>query len=35
MFWRKVLDLYNTSIDYDSKLELSILVFKTIQNKMH
>ncbi len=35
VFWRKVLDIYATSIDYDAKLETSILVFKTIQNKMH
>ncbi len=35
IFWRKVLDIYATSIDYDAKLETSILVFKTIQNKMH
>jgi hypothetical protein len=35
VFWRKVLDLYATSIDYDPKIELSIAFFKTIQNKMH
>jgi len=35
VFWRKVLDVYATSIDYDSKTEQSITVFKTIQNKMH
>ncbi len=35
VFWRKVLDIYATSIDYDSKTEQSIFVFKTIQNKMH
>lgn len=35
VFWRKVLDIYATSIDYDSKTEQSQLVFKTIQNKMH
>jgi len=35
VFWRKVLDVYATSIDYDSKTEQSIKVFKTIQNKMH
>jgi len=35
VFWRKVLDVYATSIDYDSKTEQSIIVFKTIQNKMH
>ena len=35
VFWRKVLDIYATSIDYDAKAELSILFFKTVQNKMH
>jgi hypothetical protein len=35
VFWRKVLDLYATSIDYDPKMGLSIQFFKTIQNKMH
>jgi len=35
VFWRKVLDIYATSIDYDPKTEQSALVFKTIQNKMH
>jgi len=35
VFWRKVLDIYATSIDYDSKLEISIQFFQTVQNKMH
>ncbi|WP_321779460.1 RhuM family protein [Sulfurimonas sp.] len=35
IFWRKVLDIYSTSIDYDAKDEASILFFQTIQNKMH
>jgi hypothetical protein len=35
VFWRKVLDIYSTSIDYDSSLEMSIIFFKTVQNKMH
>ena len=35
VFWRKVLDVYATSIDYDPKTDQSIMVFKTIQNKMH
>lgn len=35
VFWRKVLEVYATSIDYDPKGESSILFFKTIQNKMH
>ena len=35
IFWRKVLDIYATSIDYDPKDKLSIDFFKTVQNKMH
>lgn len=35
VFWRKVLDIYATSIDYDPKSENSVLFFQTIQNKMH
>lgn len=35
VFWRKVLDIYATSIDYDPKTKSSILFFQTIQNKMH
>ncbi len=35
IFWRKVLEIYATSIDYDPKTEQSLMVFKTIQNKMH
>ncbi|MEE9337960.1 MAG: virulence RhuM family protein [Methylococcaceae bacterium] len=35
VFWRKVLDVYASSIDYDPKTEQSVLFFKTIQNKMH
>jgi len=35
VFWRKVLDIYATSIDYDPKLEMSVLFFQTVQNKMH
>ena len=35
IFWRKVLDIYATSIDYDPKDEVSKEFFKTIQNKMH
>lgn len=35
VFWRKVLDIYSTSIDYNPKSELSINFFKTVQNKMH
>ncbi|MGN6439453.1 MAG: RhuM family protein [Agriterribacter sp.] len=35
VFWRKVLDIYATSIDYDPKHDLSVLFFQTVQNKMH
>lgn len=35
VFWRKVLDIYATSMDYDAKAESSKLFFQTIQNKMH
>lgn len=35
VFWRKVLDIYATSIDYDPSDEASLLFFKTVQNKMH
>src|SRR5690554_5887235 len=35
VFWRKVLDIYATSIDYDPSLDMSVLFFKTVQNKMH
>ncbi len=35
VFWRKVLDIYATSIDYDPQVDDSQLFFKTVQNKMH
>ena len=35
VFWRKVLDIYATSIDYNPSLEMSVMFFKTVQNKMH
>ncbi len=35
VFWRKVLDIYATSIDYDPSADASQLFFKTVQNKMH
>lgn len=35
VFWRKVLDIYATSIDYDPNTDLSGEFFATIQNKMH
>jgi hypothetical protein len=35
IFWRKVLEIYATSIDYDSREEASQLFFATVQNKVH
>ena len=35
VFWRKVLEIYATSIDYDPNAEDSIQFFKQVQNKMH
>ncbi|MDY0151007.1 MAG: virulence RhuM family protein [Candidatus Cloacimonas sp.] len=35
VFWRKVLDIYATSIDYDPRSDISREFFKVIQNKMH
>ena len=34
VFYRQVLEIYATSIDYDPKAELSILFFKKVQNKI-
>ena len=34
VFWRKVLDIYATSVDYDPLSDASKLFFKTVQNKM-
>jgi hypothetical protein len=35
MFWRKVLDIYATSVDYDPGVDASRRFFATVQNKMH
>ena len=35
VFWRKVLDIYATSIDYDPDTDLSQQFFAAVQNKMH
>ena len=35
VFWRKALDIYATSIDYDPAAEASQEFFATVQNKMH
>lgn len=35
VFWRKILDIYATSIDYDPKADSTKEFFKQVQNKMH
>ncbi|MBN1866166.1 virulence RhuM family protein [Candidatus Sumerlaeota bacterium] len=35
VFWRKVLEIYATSIDYNPNTDLSHELFATVQNKMH
>ncbi|HPG72805.1 MAG TPA: virulence RhuM family protein [Bacteroidales bacterium] len=35
VFYRQVLDIYATSIDYDPANEISIAFFKKVQNKIH
>jgi hypothetical protein len=35
VFYRQVLDIYATSIDYDPKADISIEFFKRVQNKIH
>jgi len=35
MFYRKVLEIYATSIDYDPKAEITQQFFQTVQNKLH
>ena len=35
VFWRQVLDIYATSVDYDPSAEASQRFFATVQNKMH
>ncbi len=34
-FYRKITDIYATSVDYDPTAEISILFFQTVQNKLH
>jgi len=34
-FYRKITDIYATSVDYDPTLDISTNFFKTIQNKLH
>lgn len=35
VFYRKILEIYALSIDYDSRTEATQQFFKTVQNKMH
>ncbi|MGA2261837.1 MAG: virulence RhuM family protein [Acidobacteriota bacterium] len=35
LFWRKVLDIYATSVDYDPSTDMSRQFFAVVQNKMH
>ena len=35
VFYRQVLEIYATSIDYDPKAEISIQFFQKVQNKIH
>lgn len=35
MFYRKILEIYALSIDYDPRTEVTMQFFKTVQNKMH
>lgn len=35
VFYRQVLDIYATSIDYDPKADVSVAFFKKVQNKIH
>lgn len=35
VFYRQILEIYATSIDYDPKAEISIDFFKKVQNKIH
>src|SRR5208282_4888899 len=34
-FYRKICDIYQTSIDYDPSAEMTQRFFQTVQNKMH
>ena len=35
VFYRQILDIYATSVDYDPKADMSIEFFKKVQNKIH
>ena len=34
-FYRKICDIYRTSVDYDPAAEMTQRFFQTVQNKMH
>ena len=34
-FYQKITDIYSTSVDYDPTSEISLVFFKTVQNKLH
>lgn len=35
VFYRQILDIYATSMDYDPKADVSVAFFKKVQNKIH
>ena len=35
VFWRKILDIYATSVDYNPQKEITINFFEIVQNKIH
>lgn len=35
VFYRQILEIYATSIDYDPKADISVLFFQKVQNKIH
>ena len=35
VFYRKILEIYALSIDYDPRTEATMQFFKTVQNKIH
>ena len=35
VFYRQILDIYATSVDYDPKADITIAFFKQVQNKIH
>ena len=35
VFWKKILEIYATSVDYNPRAEMTQIFFRTVQNKMH